>query len=136
MFMLDTNICIYVINERDSGLLERFEAGAGSICISAITWAELCYGVEHSAQRRRNTRELEEFQRNLDIVPFDRSAGRHYGEIREALVRRGQPITANDLLIAAHARSMNAILVTNDERHFRRVPRLKVENWLEGRVVR
>lgn len=130
MFMLDTNICIYVINERDSALMERFVAGAGDICVSAITWAELRYGVEHSAYRRRNARELDAFQENLEIVPFDRSAGSHYGEIRHALARRGQPITANDMLIAAHARSLGATLVTNDERHFRRVPGLKVENWL------
>lgn len=132
MFMLDTNICIYVINERNRVLLERFEAEAGDICISAITWAELCYGVEHSVQRRRNVRELKEFRRNLDIVPFDTAAGGHYGVIRQALVRHGRPITANDMLIAAHAQSMGATLVTNDEGHFRRVPGLKVENWLDG----
>ena len=131
MFMLDTNICIYVINERDAGLQERFEANASELCISSITWTELCYGVAHSTHRKRNARELDAFQRHLDIVPFDRSAGGHYGEIRQALAQRGQPIGANDVLIAAHARSLDATLVTNDERHFRRVPKLKVENWCQ-----
>ena len=130
MFMLDTNICIYLINERDETLRERFEANAGRICISTITYAELCYGVTHSARVAQNARELGAFELDLDILAFDRDAGKHYGEIRDALVKRGRPIGANDLLIAAHARSVNATLVTNNAGEFGRVPGLRVENWM------
>ena len=119
MFLLDTNICIYLINERDRTLRGRFEANAAEISISSITYAELCYGVAHSARVKQNTRELEEFRRGLDILPFDAEAGAHYGEIRHDLAKRGQSIGANDLLIAAHARSLNATLVTNNEGEFR-----------------
>ena len=129
MFMLDTNICIYLINERDEALRERFEANAREIRISSITYAELCYGVAHSARTTQNARELEAFRIDLDILPFDQDAGRHYGEIRHALVKRGRPIGANDLLIAAHARSAAATLVTNNAGEFGRVPGLQVENW-------
>lgn len=131
MFMLDTNICIYLINKRDAALRERFETHAGDICISSITYAELCYGVAHSKRISRNRRELEAFRVDLDILSFDENAGTHYGEIRHALVKRGRPIGANDLLIAAHARSVGAALVTNDENGFRHVPKLRVENWLQ-----
>lgn len=129
MFMLDTNICIYLINERDEALRERFEANAREICISSITYAELCYGVAHSARTTQNARELEAFRIDLDILPFDQDAGRHYGEIRHALAKRGRPIGANDLLIAAHARSATATLVTNNAGEFGRVPGLRMENW-------
>ena len=131
MFMLDTNICIYLINERDYMLRERFEAHASEICVSSITYAELYYGVTHSARVAQNARELEAFRRDLDVLPFEQDAAQHYGEIRHALTTRGQPIGANDLLIAAHARSLNAILVTNNAGEFERVPGLRVENWTE-----
>ena len=109
-----------------------FEANAARICISSITYAELCYGVAHSAQRGANALELEAFRLDLDILPFDPDAAAHYGEIRHALAKRGQPIGANDLLIAAHARSAKATLVTNNAREFERVPKLRVENWMRG----
>ena len=130
MFMLDTDTCIYLINQRDQVLREKFETNAASLCISSITYAELCLGAAHSAKPGRNERELKAFCVDLDILPFDVGAGVHYGEIREALQQRGQPIGANDLLISAHARSIGAILVTNNEREFGRVPGLRMENWL------
>ena len=129
MFMLDTNICIYLINERDETLRERFEANAGEMCISSITYAELCYGVTHSTRVAQNARELEHFELP-GVLPFGRDAGKHYGEIRHVLVKRGRPIGANDLLIAAHARSVDATLVTNNAGEFGRVPDLRVENWM------
>lgn len=129
MFMLDTNICIYVINERDEVLGDQFVANASEICISSVTYAELCYGVAHSRRVQHNTRELDAFEVDLKILPFDRDAGKHYGQIRHALARRGALIGANDLLIAAHVRSVDATLVTNNEREFARVPQLRVENW-------
>jgi len=130
MFMLDTDICIYLINERVEALRNKFELNAHAICISSITYAELCFGVSHSARIEDNRRELEEFRLNLDILPFDAAAGIHYGEIRQALTQRGRAIGANDLLIAAHARSAGATLVTNNEGEFGRVPGLRMENWL------
>ena len=130
MFMLDTNICIYLINERDETSRERFEANSSEVCISSITYAELCYGVAHSARVAENAGELGAFELDLDILAFDRDAGKHYGEIRHALVKRGRPIGANDLLIAAHARSVGATLVTNNTGEFERVPDLRVANWV------
>ena len=130
MFMLDTDTCIYLINERDQALRAKFETNAPVLCISSITYAELCFGVTHSADPGRNERELKAFCADLDILPFDAGAGVHYGEIREALQQRGRPISANELLISAHARSVGATLVTNNEREFARVPGLRMENWL------
>ena len=132
MFMLDTDMCIYLINEHDEALRERFEANAAAVVVSSITYAELCYGVAHSERIERNARELEAFCHDLDILPFDADVGAHYGEIRDALVRRGRPIGANDLLIAAHARCVGATLVTNNEAEFGRVPSLRMENWRGG----
>ena len=132
MFMLDTDICIYLINERDESLRARFEATAARVVISSITYAELRYGVAHSERVESNARELQAFCRDLDILPFDSDAGAHYGDIRHTLTRQGRTIGANDLLIAAHARCVDATLVTNNEAEFRRVPGLEVENWLAG----
>ena len=128
--MLDTDTCIYLINRRDRLLQATFERHAEAICISAIAHAELCYGVEHSSRAERNRRALTEFLSDLDVEPFDQEAGNHYGQIRETLTREGMPIGANDLLIAAHARSIPAVLVTNNEKEFGRVPELETENWL------
>ena len=128
--MLDTDVCIHLINERDEALRGRFETHAAEICISSITHAELRYGVAHSARIKDNARELDAFCLDLEILPFGADAGDHYGEIREALTRRGRLIGANDLLIAAHARAVGATLVTNNEAEFGRVPDLKVVNWL------
>jgi len=130
MFMLDTNMCIYVINERDPTLCEQFVAHAGSLCVSSISYAELVYGVAHSGRVKRNERELAAFVKDLDILPFSQESAGSYGDIRHALTKKGAMIGANDLLIAAHARSIEATLVTNNEREFRRVPKLHIENWL------
>lgn len=132
MYMLDTNICIYLINQRDANLRGRFETHAAEICISSITYAELCYGVANSALVEQNARELASFRLDLDILEFGEEAGTHYGEIRHTLRQRGQPIGADDLLIAAHARSVGATLVTNNQGEFGRVPGLRIENWAQG----
>ena len=134
MFMLDTDTCIYVINEHDRELQEKFELNAHAICISSITYAELCFGAAHSARVDDNMRELEAFCLDLDILPFDTAAGVHYGEIRQALTQRGRINGANDLLIAAHARSASATLVTNNAGEFGRVPGLRIVNWLSEAV--
>lgn len=129
--MLDTNICIYLIKQRPQSLLDRFRSfPVGDIGISVITLAELQYGVSKSSQSKRNREALEQFLSPLDVANFDRQATIAYGTIRAALERKGLPIGAMDLLIAAHALSLGVRLVTNDERDFRRVPGLRVENWV------
>lgn len=133
-FMLDTDTCIYLINRRDASMLATLEQHAEVTCISAIAHAELCYGAEHSTRVERNRQELAEFVADLDVAAFDKTAGDHYGEIRERLARDGTPIGANDLLIAAHARSLSAVLVTNNQKEFGRVPGLKTENWVVGQA--
>lgn len=129
--MLDTNICIYIIKRRPQSVLERFSSfPLGDIGISTITLAELEYGAARSAQPRRNREALEQFVSPLDVAAFDREGTQAYGRIRVALERKGATIGAMDMLIAAHALSLGANLVTNNEREFRRVPGLRVENWI------
>ena len=128
--MLDTNICIYIIKRRPQSVLRRFSAFAvGDIGISAITLAELEYGAAKSDQPNRNRQALEQFISPLEVAAFDRRATETYGGIRVMLERKGQPIGAMDLLIAAHALSLGARLITNNEKEFKRVPGLRVENW-------
>ena len=130
MYMLDTNICIYVLQNRSKRLREKFKAEK-DLCISIITYAELCYGVENSSPSLRSDRweQLNMFTRLLNILALDEKTGPYYGQLRTFLKQQGQPIGNNDLLIASHARSLGAVLVTNNLREFQRVPDLKVENW-------
>lgn len=129
--MLDTNICIYIIKRRPQSVLERFGSFlVGDIGISTITLAELEYGAARSAQRKKNREALEQFISALHIAAFDKPATETYGKIRAALEKKGLPIGAMDMLIAAHALSLGVRLVTNNEKEFRRVPGLRVENWI------
>ena len=128
--MLDTNICIYVIKQKPRSVLERFVAfPVGDLGISVITLAELEYGASKSSEPDRNREALEQFVSPLEIAVFDRLATSVYGKIRALLEKRGRPIGSMDLLIAAHALSLNVRLVTNNMREFKRVPGLRVENW-------
>ncbi len=130
-YMLDTNICIYIIKKKPEKVLKKFETfNVGDICISSVTLAELMYGVEKSQHQQKNRVALEEFVLPLEIMPFDDSAAYCYGHIRAHLEKKGKPIGAMDLMIAAHAESLNSILVTNNKKEFSRVPKLKVENWV------
>ncbi len=130
-YMLDTNICIYIINARPPAVLARFrKEHLGSIGISSVTAAELAFGVAKSGSAR-NHEALEMFLATLEIMPFDASTIWHYGELRAELERRGQPIGALDTMIAAHALAANTILVTNNTREFVRVPALRLQNWAE-----
>ena len=131
MFMLDTNICIYVLRNRSRRLRQRFRVER-ELCISSVTYAELCYGVENSAVRLRTERweQLNLFTRLLRVEPLDERAARHYGSLRAWLEKQGTPIGNNDLFIAAHAQSLGATLVTNNAREFQRVPELEVVNWV------
>lgn len=128
--MLDTDICIYLTKRHPPSVLNRLaEYRVGDVGISVVTLAELQYGVSKSTDPERNQKALNAFLLPFEIAPFDRSACSHYGKIRTALERKGSPIGSMDLLIAAHALSLGTLLVTNDEKEFRRVPALRVENW-------
>ncbi len=127
--LLDTNICIYIINQRPPGVLERFnEHPLGALGVSSITASELAYGVAKSGSER-NRHSLEKFLAPLEVMAFDREAMWTYGTLRAALERKGRPIGTMDTLIAAHALALGVTLVTNDVGEFGRVPGLKVENW-------
>ena len=129
-YLLDTNICIYLINERPKKVLAHFKRHAlGDIGISSITASELAFGVAKSGSLK-NRIALEAFLLPLQIVEYDAGAAMVYGDIRAALEKQGKTIGPLDMLIAAHALSRQLVLVTNNEREFRRVDQLKVENWL------
>ncbi|PIY24712.1 MAG: VapC toxin family PIN domain ribonuclease, partial [Comamonadaceae bacterium CG_4_10_14_3_um_filter_60_75] len=114
---------------RPPAVLERFRRERlGSISISSVTAAELAFGVAKSGSAR-NREALEMFLAPLEVLPFDASAIWHYGDLRAALERRGEPIGALDTMIAAHAMASNTILVTNNTREFARVAGLRLENW-------
>lgn len=128
--LLDTNTCIYIINRRPPEVFEHFAGReVGEVAISSITGAELTFGVAKSGSRK-NRDALDKFLAPLVVLPFDETAMREYGELRSHLERQGQPIGALDQLIAAHALALDAVLVTNNEREFRRVPRLRLANWV------
>lgn len=129
-YMLDTNICIYVIKRRPVEVLETFNKYAGLMCISSITYAELCHGVEKSARPEQNRQAVEDFCSRLQILAYNEKAAQHYGEIRAELEQLGIPIGVNDLHISAHARSESLTLVTNNLREFERVAGLRLVNWL------
>jgi tRNA(fMet)-specific endonuclease VapC len=129
-YMLDTDTCSYVMKRSSDALLNRLRTiPVNDVCISVITKAELLYGVEISPHRQQDERALEAFLLYVGVLAYPEEAASHYAKIRAELKSRGTMIGANDLLIAAHARSLNSILVTNNTREFERVPKLKVENW-------
>jgi len=129
-YLLDTNICIYIIKRKPPEVLERLTSlEPEEVGVSSITVAELEYGMARSSRPRQNRDALINFLAPLQILAFDDEAARHYGDIRVHLEKAGQPIGAMDLLIAAHARSLSLTLVTNNEKEFSRVPGLVVENW-------
>lgn len=128
--MLDTNICIYIIKQQPKSVVERFATfSVGDVGISVITLAELEYGASKSSQPARNREALEQFISPLETAVFERQATIVYGKIRALLEKRGRPIGSMDLLIAAHALSLDVRLVTNNVKEFKRVPGLQVENW-------
>ena len=129
-YLLDTNICIYLIKQKPAPVLAMFsEQAVGDIGISSISVAELSYGVQKSQLRDQNQRALAQFLAPLAKASFDMAAAQAYGQIRAALEAQGTPIGSLDTLIAGHAVSLGVTLVTNNAREFSRVPQLKVENW-------
>jgi tRNA(fMet)-specific endonuclease VapC len=131
-YMLDTNICVYLLKDFSGRLGEKFNALAQELCISAITLGELRYGAERSARRERNLEGLAQLVARLDVLPFSAAAAAHYGQLRAELQRIGRPAGPLDMLIGGHARSEGLTLVTNNVREFARMPGLRVENWVEG----
>ena len=132
MILLDTNICIYLIKRKPQEVLQRFNAyDVGDIAISSITVAELEFGAQKSKFTQENKQALMQFLLPLTIVDFDASAANTYGEIRAKLEKKGTPIGSLDTLIAAHAISLKATLITNNVKEFVRVSGLKIENWVD-----
>jgi tRNA(fMet)-specific endonuclease VapC len=129
-YLLDTNICIYIIKNKPAQVYEKFlTLEFGSVGISSITLAELNYGVEKSMQIEKNKEALLKFLTPIEIADFNFEAAIEYGKIRSDLEKKGTPIGSLDLLIAAHALSLKITLVTNNENEFNRVAGLKIENW-------
>ena len=129
-YLLDTNIVIYVLKRRPVEVLSTFNANASRMAISSITLAELLHGAEKSSRVSENLAAIEDFCSRLEVLPYGPKAAQHYGAIRAALEKLGQPIGVNDMHIAAHARSEGLVLVTNNMGEFARVPALEVENWV------
>jgi tRNA(fMet)-specific endonuclease VapC len=131
VILLDTNTCIYIINNRPPNVLEKFcKYKAGEVGISSIAASELAYGVAKSGSLK-NRKALEMFLAPLQILPFDSQCLWFYADLRASLEKQGLSIGPMDTLIAAHALSMEGTLVTNNVKEFVRVPKLKLENWFE-----
>ena len=129
-FMLDTNICIYLIKLKQQKVLKHFQSHAvGYIGISSITLAELRYGVAKSQHIEKNRQALYEFILPLEIADFDETAAEAYGTIRAALEKVGRPIGSMDMLIGAHALALSVALITNNTKEFKRIKNLKVVDW-------
>jgi len=125
--MLDTDIVIYTMKRKPLKVKRRFNAHVGEMCISSVTLGELYYGAENSSNSSRNLHVVEGFVARIEVLDYDKSAARQFGQLRREL--KNKPLGAYDLQIAAHSRSLGLILITNNVREFKRVPGLRVENW-------
>lgn len=129
--MFDTDTCAFILRRTSSELLDRIQkVPLENQSMSVVTLAELLYGVQVSAKKKANRIAVDTLVRHVEVLDWSRAAAEHYAEIRADLKKRGQLIGANDLLIAAHARSLGVALVTNNVKEFRRVKGLSVENWM------
>ena len=129
-YILDTNICIYIINQKPVKVLSRFkEHKAGDICISIMTEAELNYGVAKSTKPDQNSVALKEFLQPLVVLDYNEQDSEAYGRIRWELEKKGKIIGAMDLLIASQAISRDMVLITNNEKEFKRIKGIRIENW-------
>jgi len=129
-YMLDTNICIYIIKKKPNEVFDRFNnLTIGDVGISSITLAELQYGIQKSSNSDKNRDALQKFLTPIEIIDYGYEATVEYGKIREKKKKNGVPIGPLDMLIASHAKSLNLILVTNNVREFERIVGLKIENW-------
>lgn len=131
MFMLDTDTCSYIIKQRPISVLEKFKhLDSKKICISIITYAELLYGVERSNSKKNNHEVVENFTSRLVIIDWDLAAAKRYSVLRAHMESSGKIIGNMNLMIASHALSINAHVITNNTRHFSLVPGLKMANWV------
>ena len=129
-YLLDTDISSYIMKRSHDAVLRRLQTvPIGAVAISVITKSELLYGVEVSPRRQQDSLALREYLRHVEVLDFPDEAALHYAQIRAALKASGAMIGANDLFIAAHARSLRLTLVTNNTGEFGRVPDLMIENW-------
>jgi tRNA(fMet)-specific endonuclease VapC len=130
-YMLDTKICIYIIKQKPADVIKQFQkTQISTIGISSITLSELVYGAVKSSNPDQNQLALAQFTAPLEILPYGDEAAQYYGHIRSYLEKKGKLIGSLDMLIAAHALSIGGILITNNEKEFKRVPNLKIENWV------
>jgi len=131
-YLIDTNICIYIMNNHPPEVLEKFKhVGVGEVGISSISVSELHYGACKSKKIEQNIKRLEEFLYPFEILTYDENASREYGKVRSQLEKKGQVIGPLDLLIAAHAISKKLTIITNNTREFKRIRSLRVENWVD-----
>jgi tRNA(fMet)-specific endonuclease VapC len=132
-YMLDTDICSYLMKRSNNALLKRLQrVPVSDVCVSVVTKSELLYGVEVSPRRQQDEAALNAFLGYVEVLDFPDHSSPHYAEIRSHLKRLGTLIGANDLFIAAHARSLGLTLVTHNTREFGRVPKLAIEDWTIG----
>ncbi len=132
-YMLDTDICSYVMKRSHDALLQRLQkVPVSDVCVSVVTKSELLYGVEVSPRRQQDEAALHAFLNYVEVLDFPDNASSHYAQIRAQLKKSGKMIGANDLFIAAHARSLGLTLVTHNTQEFRRVHRLALEDWTLG----
>ena len=130
--LLDTSICVYIANRKPEHVLQRFQRmRPRDLGMSVVTYLELVYGAWKSQRVRANLAAIERLRFLIPVQPLDAGVADHYGKIRSKLELRGSPIGAYDLLIAAHAMSLDLILVTNNVREFSRIKGLRLENWAE-----
>ncbi|MGA9511473.1 MAG: type II toxin-antitoxin system VapC family toxin [Candidatus Sulfotelmatobacter sp.] len=129
-YMLDTDTCSYIMRRSHDALLKRLTTvPVSDVCISVITKSELLFGVEVSPKPKQDEAALAAFLRYVEVLDFPDEASAHYAKIRADLKARGSMIGANDLFIAAHARSLGLTFVTNNTREFKRVRGLSIDNW-------
>jgi tRNA(fMet)-specific endonuclease VapC len=129
-YMLDTNICIYIIKNNPIAVRQKFEnVSANDLVMSMVTLAELRYGAEKSQAKTKAMNAIARLTSRIEIAHLDEAVAEHYADIRAALERVGKPIGNNDLWLAAHARANDWVLVSNNTREFERVDGLKLENW-------
>jgi tRNA(fMet)-specific endonuclease VapC len=131
-YLLDTNICIYIHHKRPPQVIARFkQIKLGDAAISVVTYGELLFGASKSSRRAEALQIIEEFASSVGVRPMPVHAAAIYGDLRAELEASGEMIGGNDLWIASHAKAEGLTLVTNDEREFRRIPGLDVENWVK-----
>ena len=132
LYLLDTNICIYIAKHKPIEVLQRFQLlEVGQVGMSIITHGELTHGAYKSQQPQLALSKLQQLIELIPVMPIAATVSEHYGQIRSSLENAGTPIGNNDLWIAAHALDLQVTLVTNNVREFERVPSLKLENWVK-----